>query len=112
MELRTLSTPGERIKQRRTQLGMSQGALARLVGMAQSTLSEIERGDTKLPSADNLMRIAKVLGVTQAWIVTGKEGELEILTEEEEKVFSRLRKMTTGQRAAFFTLIDSFDVDE
>jgi len=107
-----MNTPGERIKERRTQLGISQGGLARLAGMAQSTLSELERGDSKLPSADNLMRLAKVLGVTQAWIVTGREGELEILTTEEEKVFSRLRKMSNSQRTAFFALVDSFEVDD
>jgi transcriptional regulator with XRE-family HTH domain len=104
-------TPGERIKNRRAELGLSQGALARMVGMAQSTLSEIERGDTKLPSADNLLRMSKALGVTQAWIVTGREGEVEVLTPDEERLFSQLRKMSDTKRAALLSMIEKFSTD-
>lgn len=102
-----MPTPGQRIKTRRTQLGISQGALARMCKMAQSTLSEIENGESKLPSAENLICIAKRLGVTQAWIVTGKEGDLEVLNEEEERLFAKLRRMTPEQRKAFFDMAES-----
>ena len=94
------------------QLGISQGGFARMVGMAQSTLSELERGDSKLPNAENMIKIAKVLGVTQAWIVTGKEGELEVLTEEEERLFAKMRKMSDRKRAAILAIVDSYDTDK
>lgn len=108
----SMETPGERIKTRRIALGISQGAFARMVGMAQSTLSELERGDSRLPNADNLQRISKALGVTQAWIVTGKEGALEVLTTEEEKIFASLRRMPRDKREAIFALIDKFRSDD
>ena len=104
-----MTTPGQRIKERRTALGLSQGDLARKCGMAQSTLSEIEKGESKLPSAENLIKLAKTLGVTQAWIVTGRDGEIEILTESEERAFAKLRRMTLDQREALFAMIDSIE---
>lgn len=58
-----------------------------------------------------MLRMAKVLGVTQAWIVTGKEGELEVLTPEEEKLFIRLRQMSDSRRAALLSMIESFSED-
>ena len=100
-----MSSPGQRIRERRIALRIKQYELARLAGMAQSSLSELERGDTYMPSAEALLRLSKVLGVTQAWIVTGREGELETLDKEEEKLFGDLRKLTAEQKAAVYSLV-------
>ncbi len=48
---------------RRAQLGISQGALAELVGVHQTMISAIERGE-KSPSLDLLLRLQDALGVT------------------------------------------------
>lgn len=50
------------MKEVRKKLGISQYQLARLSGLAQSTISHIERG-AFLPTIDSAYRIAAVLGV-------------------------------------------------
>jgi transcriptional regulator with XRE-family HTH domain len=64
---------GERLRLvREREDDMSQSALARLVGMTPSAISQIESGTSKKPSADNLMPIAKALRVNPEWLMTGK----------------------------------------
>lgn len=104
-------TPGLRIRTRRKELGLRQGELARRVGMAQSALSEIEKGESRLPNAEHLIKLAAELGVTQAWIITGKPGGVEVLSADEERLFSRLRQATPEQRAAIVALVDSLGID-
>ena len=52
----------ERVKERRKELDISQAALAEQVGVHQTMISAIERGD-KAPSVAVLDRIQRVLGV-------------------------------------------------
>jgi transcriptional regulator with XRE-family HTH domain len=47
----------------RTARGMTQGALARAVGVAQPRIAEVERGDAN-PTLGTLSRLAYALGVT------------------------------------------------
>lgn len=66
---------GERIKQARMQREISQGALAGLVGVAQPTVSQYERG-VAVPSTDTLSSLARVLRVSFEWLATGR-GEMD-----------------------------------
>ena len=51
-----------RLREMRKSLGLSQYQLARLSGLAQSTISHIERG-AFIPTIDSAYKIAAVLGV-------------------------------------------------
>ena len=51
-----------RMKEVRKKLGISQYQLARLSGLAQSTISHIERG-AYIPTIDSAYKIAAVLGI-------------------------------------------------
>jgi transcriptional regulator with XRE-family HTH domain len=59
-----MKTIGERIKERRLARGMTGMALAKAAGIAASTLTELERGDSK--GSKHLHRIAAALGVDPA----------------------------------------------
>ncbi|QRN55823.1 helix-turn-helix domain-containing protein [Dyella caseinilytica] len=63
-------TPGDRIKERRIELGMEVAQLAKAAGIAASTLYDLERGDSQ--SSKKLYAIAEALGVRAAWLDTGK----------------------------------------
>ena len=52
----------ERVAERRGELGISQAELARRVGVHQTMISGIERGD-KMPAIDLLVRLQDALGV-------------------------------------------------
>lgn len=52
---------GNRIKERRELIGVTQEQLAAQAGITQPTLSSIERGDTKRPEAVTILAIAAAL---------------------------------------------------
>jgi transcriptional regulator with XRE-family HTH domain len=56
-----------RVKAARERLGLSQAELAAAVGVVQSAASQWERGE-RVPSTDNLAKLAKVLGVSMSWL--------------------------------------------
>jgi transcriptional regulator with XRE-family HTH domain len=60
---------GERIRQRREYLRMSQQDLAQLSHMPQTIVSRIERGVNKNPGADVLKRLAIALRCSVDWLL-------------------------------------------
>lgn len=60
---------GERIKQQRQALGLSQKALAELAGIAQQTIHSLESGRTHSTKA--LVKLAQVLQTTPDWLDSG-----------------------------------------
>lgn len=61
---------GQRIKQRRQELHLKQGELARRVGFSQATLSDLEN-DPRAKTRE-IAKIAAVLGVNALWLSEGK----------------------------------------
>lgn len=100
-----MNTPGYRIRQKRLALNYSQAHLAALVGISQSSLCELELGDSKMPSATVLHKLAQELGVNPVWIMTGKEGELDTLTEQETDLIAALRGLNAEQQRAVYAVI-------
>ena len=66
-------TIGERIRERRKELGMSQEELAQKVGFSGKTsISRIERSTGRLQS-DIILKVAPALGMSPAALMTGSE---------------------------------------
>lgn len=91
-------TIGERIKERRIALGLSQTDLAKRAGYAdKSGISKIESGDRDL-TPTKLERFAEALGCTPAelmsdvWSRPLVDAPL-VLTEEEETIIHQLRML-------------------
>jgi len=101
-----------RIRAKRKELGLKQGQLAKLAGISQPALCELEKGDTKMPNAESLMGLAKALNVTQAWIITGKDGEIEQISQDEESMVRAIRTLTAEQQRAIYQIIDSMKKTE
>lgn len=57
---------GALLRKRRQSLGLSTHRLSALVGVRQSTITRLERGEIAAPRPDKLARIARVLGVSLA----------------------------------------------
>jgi transcriptional regulator with XRE-family HTH domain len=62
----------DQIKKYRRQKGLSQDKLARLAGIAFSTLAKIEAGSARQPTFDTIAKIAKGLGVSLDELGSGK----------------------------------------
>jgi transcriptional regulator with XRE-family HTH domain len=65
-----MSGVGERIRKRRLELTWTQDLLAQKVGLSKGFLSDLEGGKRGV-SADNLLDIARVLGVSLDYLMTG-----------------------------------------
>lgn len=52
------------IKARREQMGFTQLQLAKISGVKQSVICDIENGHTPFPRVDTVMKLAKVFGCT------------------------------------------------
>src|SRR6266487_3989082 len=62
---------GERLRQRRLELGLSQREIASK-GVSYAYISRIENG-TRIPSVTALRKLAPKLGVSVEWLETGEE---------------------------------------
>lgn len=95
----SMQTAGQRIRAARELAGFhNQGDFAKAVGCSQSTLSEIENGETKLPSAKVLQKMAEVLGKSERWIIYGEDGDVETPTPEEQEMLSSFRALPDDVR--------------
>ena len=65
-----MSTLSERMKQARSEAGLSQAALAKQLGAGQSTIASIENGRNQ--SSGRLVEIAQLLQVNPAWLANGQ----------------------------------------
>ena len=70
---------GERIKTRRLELEWTQDQLAKNAGISKSFLSDLENGKRSV-GAENLLDIARALGVSIDFLMTGKASE-KLMTE-------------------------------
>lgn len=80
---------GQRLKQSRKALGLSQATVAEMSGMAQSTYQELESGKSK--KSTHLTRIAHVLQQNAYWLETGDlptsiDRKIEDLLENSTKI--------------------------
>lgn len=62
---------GHRIKESRERKGVSQGELARRLGVSQPTISDWENGKTD-PTVENMRTLAVELNVWFEWMATGR----------------------------------------
>lgn len=63
---------GERIHSARKAKRITQFELAEMLGIDYSEMSHIEHGH-RLPTADELLKLEKILGVSRRWIVLGDD---------------------------------------
>ena len=65
-----MASVGERIRERRTELGWTQDQLGQKAGISKSFLSDLENGKRSV-GANNLLDIARALGVSLDYLMTG-----------------------------------------
>lgn len=63
---------GEKIKHARESMGLSQGKLAKLSGLAQSSISYIESGN-KRPNIETISTLAKALDLPVSYLIDNEQ---------------------------------------
>lgn len=79
---KTVMIIGNRIKQAREALKISQKDLAERLGMDPSQYSKIERGKV-MPTLLQIIEISKIVAKSLDWIVSGKDEVLEVAEAED-----------------------------
>lgn len=86
---------GEKIRNRREDMDLSQRDIAKLIPMNQSNYSKIER-DMQEPSIEQLRRICQILKLDPRYLL--ELGELEVLSAEDMKLLSDIKKFMREHR--------------
>ena len=107
-------TIAERVKQKRTDLRLTQAELAKLVGISQQSLQKIEDGRTQNPR--KLLNLAKALHCDAEWLLLGTASEVResasSYTNNNSSSLSletNLRPIITTQQAAQWPNIAELD---
>lgn len=72
-----MASLGDRLREAMTEMGLSEGELARRAGLKQPTIHRILTGQSKDPRQGNVEKIAAVIGQTATWLRTGKGKSIE-----------------------------------
>lgn len=80
---------GEKIRNKREDMDLSQRDMARLIPMNQSNYSKIER-DVQEPSLEQLRRICQILKLDPSYLLN--LGEFETLSEDDIKLLSDVKE--------------------
>ena len=88
----------KRIINLRENAGLSTNRLAKLAGIGQSTLSDIEKGKVK-PSIDSLEKICETLGISMS----------DFFTENKLPMSDRINRLTPKQREALELFLKTLD---
>ncbi len=93
-------TLGERIKELRTNAGLSQEKTAELVGVSRQAVTKWE-ADQSAPSTENLFKLAGIFGTTVDMVLSPVENENNSLAEQIYKLYKTdLEKKDAERRAA------------
>lgn len=64
-------TIGSRLSRARTDKGLTRAALAAEAGLDRGAIRLIEEGKRKNPQVDTVALLARILGVTTDWLISG-----------------------------------------
>lgn len=100
---------GERIKQKRIILGMSQDELAEKIDRATKYCSDIERGICGM-SVETMIALSKALDMTLDYMIFGSSSELEEARQEQTELAltHALSKCSERQRANALRMLQLF----
>lgn len=102
-----MKTFAERVKAQRKQAGLNQQQLAKISGLSQTTISDIERARNE--GSRDVVRLAHALKVSAEWLITGlgkKDIEAHVATESELLAVSDLPNSKQTRRTNMQLLIE------
>ncbi len=81
-KVQTLQELGQALAERRKELGLKQGLVAKQSGLSQALLSRLERGQLTEFGSRKLLALLAVLGLQLAFTEVGTAGTLDDLRRE------------------------------
>ncbi len=99
---------GQRLKEERARLGVTQPQLAELVGSAKRTVVDWEQ-EKSSPTAKQLMVMQSVGGIDITYLLTGVRTEAPKLTSEEALILEKYRQSSPEIRNKLLLLLLGHD---
>lgn len=93
----------QRIQQRMDEIGMTQEALAKLIGATQPSIYKLLSGKTR--RSTRLPEIARALGVRLEWLLDGIEPKEQKIKKEDQMFISKYLDLPEERKAAFRVLV-------
>lgn len=78
---------GDRIRERRKELGFNQPQLGKLIGRTKGAISQWESGQVK-PDRDSLIKLQLILKCSQTWLMTGLDDDGNYLNQAPADTYS------------------------
>lgn len=104
---------GERIRQRREELGMSQSELAREVGYkSRSSINKLEKDDKNGVSREQLYKIAQALKVTPSYLMGWEDEDVATLTAMQEETMAKFLMLTYEHQLVVQSIVDTLTEQE
>lgn len=103
-------TVGEKIRQRRESINMSQEELAKRMGYKdRSSISKIEKGSDKNLSLETVQKIAEILNCSPLFLMGWSEDEKHDaqLSPQEEKFIERYHRLDAYSRSIVENMIEA-----
>ena len=94
---------GNRIKQRRKELKLTQTQIKELTGISSGNMSDVENGKT-LPSATALISLSKALNCSIDWILTGNCNTADNYTDSEKSLIDMYRHLSEDDQDEILVL--------
>lgn len=96
---------GERIKNRRIELGLSQGELAKILGYkSRSTINKIEKGINDITQS-KVVAFARALNTTVSYLMGWDDTPQ--LSNKKQELFNAIDDMTEEQASNLLTFVQS-----
>ena len=95
---------GKRIRETRTQMKLSQAALAEMSGLPQSTISSWYRKQL-VPTVPSLSKICSAFGITLSQLLA-ENGEAYDLSQEQQRLLSCWSHLSSEQQDALLSFLE------
>lgn len=96
---------GDKIKERRRELGLTQLQLSDLTGIKKNTISNYEN-NVSSPSEENIFKIMEALGCDANYLFEWFENEDLILSVSEKRIITNFRQLDNYGKEAVENILD------
>ena len=100
----------ERLKEARKLAGISQGQVAKMLGLHRPSVSEIEAGNRKV-SADEVARLSEIYDVSVAWLLGDASDMIDVADPRLELAARELAKLKPGDLERLLKLLSAMRSD-
>jgi transcriptional regulator with XRE-family HTH domain len=104
-------TLGEKIKKLRNDKGLTLDELAKVTSSSKSYIWELENKSISKPSAEKLIKIANILGVTTEYLM-GKEKKNTLVEAKDDAFINKYKSLKPEEKEKYIKLVELFETKE